>query len=60
MEATAGFEQELKRHGRRKLPHFKVPRTMVFVESLERTATGKIDRKRLRAHSDSRKGAETT
>ena len=60
MEATAGLEQELRKHGRRKLPHFKVPRTVFFVESLERTATGKIDRKRLRADSSARKGAETT
>jgi benzoate-CoA ligase family protein len=48
MEAAPGLEQELKKHSRRKLQHFKVPRNFVVVERIERTATGKIDRKRLR------------
>jgi acyl-coenzyme A synthetase/AMP-(fatty) acid ligase len=47
--ATASLEQELKRHARRNLAHFKSPQRIVFVGEILRTATGKIDRKGLRA-----------
>jgi len=47
--ATPNLEQELKKHARRNLAHFKSPQRVIFVESIERTATGKIDRKSLRA-----------
>ncbi len=50
--ATADLEQELKRHARKKLAHFKSPQRIVFVEEIMRTATGKIDRKRLRAQGN--------
>ena len=47
--ATPNLEQDLKKHARRNLAHFKSPQRVIFVESIERTATGKIDRKGLRA-----------
>jgi len=46
--ATATFERELKKHARQKLAHFKIPQRILFVDSIQRTATGKIDRKRIR------------
>jgi len=46
---TPQLQRELKRHSRRKLPAYKVPRRMVFVDVIVRTATGKIDRKHLGA-----------
>ena len=46
---TPNLVQELKRHARRILANFKSPQRIIFVESIERTATGKIDRKSLRA-----------
>ena len=47
--ATASLEQALKRHARQKLAHFKSPQRIIFVAMIERTATGKIDRRRLRS-----------
>ena len=47
--ASTVLERDLKRHSRQHLAHFKSPQRIVFVEEVLRTATGKIDRKRLRA-----------
>jgi long-chain acyl-CoA synthetase len=44
-------EAQLIEFVRRRLPEFKVPGKIVFVESLPCGPTGKIDRKRLRARS---------
>ena len=44
---TPQLQQELKKYSRQKLPHFKVPQHFFFVDTIPRTATGKIDRKRL-------------
>lgn len=46
--ASATLERDLKRHARQHLAHFKSPQRIVFVEEVLRTATGKIDRHRLR------------
>lgn len=46
--ATAGLEDELRELLRRLLPRFKQPRRYVFVNELPYTATGKIQRFKLR------------
>jgi acyl-coenzyme A synthetase/AMP-(fatty) acid ligase len=48
---TAGpeLEVELRDHVRAALAHFKCPRDFHFVEDLPKTATGKIQRFKLRA-----------
>ncbi|MGH9906678.1 MAG: AMP-binding protein [Pyrinomonadaceae bacterium] len=46
--ATPGLEDELRELLRRKLPRFKQPRKYVFVNELPYTATGKIQRFKLR------------
>jgi len=51
---TPALEQDLKKHAKRRLLHYKVPRRMFFVNAIERTATGKIDRKRLRIQAASK------
>jgi acyl-coenzyme A synthetase/AMP-(fatty) acid ligase len=45
---TPTLEQDLKKYAKRRLLHYKVPRRIFFVHTIERTATGKIDRQRLR------------
>jgi len=45
---TAGMEQELKQSVKAKLAPFKCPRLIVFVPELPKTATGKIQRFKLR------------
>ena len=40
----------LKQHVRENLANYKVPREIVFLDELPRSATGKILRKELRAH----------
>jgi benzoate-CoA ligase len=42
------LEEELRAHVRERLAHFKCPRDFNFVESLPKTATGKIQRYKLR------------
>jgi benzoate-CoA ligase family protein len=54
VEITPTLEQNLKKHVKRKLLHYKVPRQIFFVDAIERTATGKIDRKRLRRQTASK------
>jgi len=44
----AEIEAELDKFMRSRLPAYKVPRWIVMTESLPRTATGKIQRFRLR------------
>jgi len=45
------LEVELREHVRSRLAHFKCPRDFHFVDSLPKTATGKIQRYRLRTAS---------
>jgi benzoate-CoA ligase family protein len=47
--ASAALERELRAWLRDGLAHHKVPRTLAFVDELPKTATGKIQRFRLRA-----------
>ncbi len=42
--------EELILYCRRTLANFKCPRQVIFVDSLPKTATGKIDKKQLRKH----------
>ncbi len=42
-------EAQLLEHCRAHLSHFKCPREIRFVETLPRTAMGKLDKRRLRA-----------
>jgi benzoate-CoA ligase family protein len=44
----AELQDELRRHVRARLAHFKCPRAFHFVEDLPKTATGKIQRFKLR------------
>jgi benzoate-CoA ligase len=46
--ATPSLERELREWLRAGLAHYKVPRTLTFVAELPKTATGKIQRFRLR------------
>jgi len=48
-QATADLAAELKQHVKSRLAPYKYPRWVEFVESLPKTATGKIQRFRLRA-----------
>ena len=45
---TTGLESRLRQLAREKLPRFKQPRRYVFVDELPYTATGKIQRFKLR------------
>jgi benzoate-CoA ligase len=47
-EAGPALEQELKQFVKDKIAVYKYPRWVVFVESLPRTATGKLQRFKLR------------
>lgn len=47
-DAGAATEQELVRHCRDRMAHYKYPRWFHFVDDLPKTATGKIQRFRLR------------
>ncbi|MGH8245440.1 MAG: AMP-binding enzyme, partial [Gammaproteobacteria bacterium] len=51
VSATAELEQELISLVRRELAEFKRPRWVQFVDELPKTATGKIQRFKLRDHS---------
>jgi benzoate-CoA ligase len=47
--ASPALAEELKQHVRDRLAHFKYPRWVEFIEELPKTATGKIQRFKLRA-----------
>jgi 4-hydroxybenzoate-CoA ligase len=47
--APDGLEDALRSHARARLAPFKVPRWVTVVEDLPKTATGKVQRYRLRA-----------
>jgi benzoate-CoA ligase len=47
-EPSAALEKEIKEHVKKNLAHYKFPRWVEFVESVPKTATGKIQRFRLR------------
>ena len=47
-ESSVELEEELRQHVRAQLAHFKCPRDFHFVEELPKTATGKIQRFKLR------------
>ncbi len=40
-------ENEVKKYCSKKLPHYMIPEMISIVDSLPRTSTGKIDRKKL-------------
>ena len=50
--AAAGLEAELQRHVRTEAAPYAYPRSLRFVESLPRTATGKVRRAAIRAELD--------
>ncbi len=43
------LEDSIRKFAKQRLPHFKAPKTVHFVENLPRTSTGKIHRKSLQA-----------
>ena len=47
-ERTADLEESIRQLAKRKLPHFKAPKKIYFLETLPRTPTGKIHRQSLR------------
>jgi benzoate-CoA ligase len=47
--ASSALEQELQQYVRSRLAHYKYPRWVRFVDDLPRTASGKVQRYRLRA-----------
>jgi benzoate-CoA ligase family protein len=47
------LEMEIRQFGKQKLPHFKAPKKIYFVEILPRTSTGKIHRQLLNKSSNS-------
>src|SRR3546814_10733360 len=50
---TSELEQAIKEAVRLKLAHYKCPRWIEFIDSLPKTATGKIQRFKLRERADS-------
>jgi len=48
-EASLELEDNIRRFAKQRLPHFKAPRIIHFIEILPRTSTGKIHRKSLQA-----------
>lgn len=48
VEPTENLKEELQSHVRSKLAHYKYPREIVFISELPKTATGKIQRFKLR------------
>ncbi len=46
-EPSPELEESIRKFAKRRLPHFKAPKTICFVENLPRTPTGKIHRKSL-------------
>jgi benzoate-CoA ligase len=52
--ASAGLAEELKQHVKSRLAPYKYPRWIQFIDELPKTATGKIQRFKLRAMQQSR------
>ncbi|MGE5548011.1 MAG: benzoate-CoA ligase family protein [Solirubrobacterales bacterium] len=52
VRATADLEADLQRHCKAKMAPYKFPRQFHFVDELPKTATGKIQRFRLRAEGE--------
>lgn len=50
-DLKTGSEQELKQFCRQHLAHFKLPHTIVFVENLPKTRSGKVDKALLKQQS---------
>ncbi len=48
-EPSPKLEDSIRKFAKQRLPHFKAPKTVRFVENLPRTSTGKIHRKSLQA-----------
>ncbi len=48
-EPSPQLEDSIRKFAKQRLPHFKAPKTVHFVENLPRTSTGKIHRKFLQA-----------
>jgi acyl-coenzyme A synthetase/AMP-(fatty) acid ligase len=48
-EPSLELEDNIRRFAKQRLPHFKAPRVIHFIENLPRTSTGKIHRKSLQA-----------
>ncbi|NET87117.1 MAG: benzoate-CoA ligase family protein [Kamptonema sp. SIO1D9] len=46
-QASSELEDSIRQFSKQKLPHFKAPKVINFVESLPRTSTGKIHRQKL-------------
>lgn len=46
-ESSLAFKDSLRRFAKEKLPHFKAPKQVYFIDRLPRTVTGKINRKAL-------------
>jgi 2-aminobenzoate-CoA ligase len=49
--ASADMVKSLQDHVKQQLAPYKYPRDIVFVDSLPRTATGKLQRFKLRQHT---------
>ena len=56
--AAAGLDDALKAHVKDRLAHYKYPRWIEFVSELPKTATGKIQRFKLRQRETQRAAAE--
>src|SRR6185437_6962871 len=52
MQIQEGLDREMREWLRQKLVSYKCPHTVQFVEKLPKTATGKIQRFRVRSASD--------
>jgi len=48
-EPSLELEDNIRRFAKQRLPHFKAPKIIHFIENLPRTSTGKIHRKSLQA-----------
>jgi long-chain acyl-CoA synthetase len=48
--AGPALEQELLSYVRERLAHYKAPKSVDFVTSLPRTATGKLQKRKIRDH----------
>jgi long-chain acyl-CoA synthetase len=50
VEAGPALEQELLSYVRERIAHYKAPKSVDFVTSLPRTATGKLQKRKIRDH----------
>ncbi len=60
VEASPELERELIEHVRARIAHFKAPRTVDFVDALPRTATGKLQKRKVKARYTSEPAATAT